>query len=76
MATIIQFPRRSPVICSEITEAQADAAQAALFGAMTACVRCADRGWIFFKRADGSPDALPCPCGGSDADRIELSEVC
>lgn len=76
MGIIIQFPHRSPVICSEITEAQHEAAQAALFGAMTACPRCADRGWIFFNRADGSPDALPCPCGGSDAERIQLDEVC
>jgi len=75
MATILQFPRRSPVLCSEVTQPQADAAQAALFDVMGSCPDCTGRGWIFFKRADGRTGTVPCPCGGTDADRIELSEV-
>lgn len=69
MGVVLQFPHRSPIICSEVTEAQAEAAQSALFASMTACPRCADRGVVFFSRVDGSPDFLPCPCGGTDADR-------
>ncbi|MFC4172670.1 hypothetical protein ACFOYU_11455 [Microvirga sp. GCM10011540] len=75
MGTVLQFPRRSSLICHEVTQAQADAAQSALFGMMQECVRCSDRGWIFFYRANGIPDVLPCPCGGTDADRIDLGEV-
>jgi len=38
-----------------------------------ACSACADRGVIFFQTAYG-PSYRPCPCGGTDADRVELPE--
>jgi len=37
------------------------------------CSACADRGVVFFQTAYG-PSYRPCPCGGTDADRIEMPD--
>ena len=73
MGIILQFPRRSQVTCSEITEAQAEAA---LFEVLASCPACTGRGWFHHKHpVTGLLAFTPCPCGGTDADRIELDEV-
>ena len=77
MATLLHFPPHSPVTCFEITEAQAEAAQAALFEVLASCPACTGRGWFHHKHpVTGLLAFTPCPCGGTDADRIELDEVC
>ena len=72
MANVVNLRRFFPI--QPITAEQIEVRDT-LLDTMTACPRCADRGWIFFKCVNGSPDAIPCPCGGTDADRIELDEV-
>jgi len=74
MGVVVHFPTRPRLICSEITEAQAEAAQSALFDVMGSRPDCTGRGWIFFNRADGLVGVVRCPCGGSDADRIEEAQ--
>lgn len=38
------------------------------------CSACADRGVVFFQTAYG-PSYRPCPCGGTDEDRVELPDL-
>lgn len=74
MANVIAFPkhRRLPV-CSEITQAQADSIQAFLREILDECPTCTGRGVFLFKdRLTGLVDHAPCPCGGSDADRVDF----
>jgi len=72
MATVVPFYRFRAV---EPMSAELIEIRDILLDTMSACPRCTGRGVVFFKRADGEPDFLPCPCGGTDADRVELDEV-
>lgn len=84
MADVIAFPagRRSRVLCSGITQAEADHAQIIIFqvmGGKPACRDCAGTGWkIGFRHlAVDRFDAFersPCPCGGTDEDRVDLND--
>jgi hypothetical protein len=73
MADVISFPPRLRVVCSEITQAQTDAVQALLAKTLNACPACQDRGAFSFKNpTTGLLDFAPCPCGGTDEDRIDF----
>jgi hypothetical protein len=73
MADVIAFPPRLRVVCTEFTKAQADAVQALLFKTLSACPACTGRGAFEYKHPiTGRLDFAPCPCGGTDEDRIDL----
>lgn len=73
MADVIVFSRRAPVVCTAITQAQADAVQALLSKALSECPACTGRGAFPYKnQTTGLLDFAPCPCGGTDEDRIDL----
>jgi len=75
MSNVLSFRRRSPVICTETTEAQAADIQALLSRVMTACPACTGRGVFPHKnRITGLIDFSPCPCGGTEEDRIDLND--
>lgn len=73
MADVVAFPRRLRVICTETTQVQADAVQALLSKALNGCPACSGRGaFTFMNPTTGLLDCAPCPCGGTDEDRIDF----
>lgn len=74
MGIVLQFPRRSPVVCSEITQEHADEIQDVLSQTLSACPACTGRGVLLFKGPNGLLGYTSCPCGGTDEERIDLSD--
>jgi hypothetical protein len=73
MSNVIAFPRRFRVICSEVTQAQADDLQSLLFETLQSCPACDGVGHFTHKHpAFGTIATSPCPCGGTDEDRVDL----
>ena len=73
MADVIVFSRRPPVVCSEITQVQADRIQALLTDTLNECPACTGRGVLLYKDpVTGLLATAPCPCGGTDEDRIDI----
>lgn len=69
---VLTFPRRFQVLCSEITQAEADEIQNVLSDILSACPACRGRGVFPHKHPiTGSIAFSPCPCGGTDEDRID-----
>lgn len=75
MTNVIAFPRRFRVICSEVTQAQADEIQSLLFKALQSCPACEGAGYFTHKHpVFGTIATSPCPCGGTDEDRIDIDD--
>lgn len=79
MADVIAFPSRLRVACSEIAQQQASEAQdllnSLMIRAAIACPSCSGRGHMLYKHpATGLLATAPCPCGGTDEDRIDLND--
>lgn len=72
MSNVIRFPTRLRPI-QPITAEQVDIRNALIVTLGTQCRQCSDRGVIFFQTAFG-PSYRPCPCGGTDEDRIDLND--
>jgi hypothetical protein len=61
--------------CRTVSQQEAVDIQRLLTKTLASCPRCDDSGWIFFRRrSDNQPDAIPCPCGGTDEDRIDPND--
>lgn len=76
MSNVISLPRRLRVVCSEISEQQLDEAQVRLNSLLTngliSCPACTGRGVFPHKHpVTGEVAFSPCPCGGTDEDRID-----
>lgn len=72
MGALLQFPRRFRVLCSEITQEQADEIQSVLSETLSACPACTGRGVFPHKHPITDSIAFSrCPCGGTDEDRID-----
>lgn len=78
MADVIAFPNRLPVICSEAIQQEEEAQallNALILRAQIACPTCGGTGRMNYKnRATGLLVNAPCPCGGTDEDRIDLND--
>ncbi|MBA1157796.1 hypothetical protein [Microvirga mediterraneensis] len=75
MADVIAFPRHLRVVCSEVTEARTTALTAFFRDVLPACPCCHGRGVFLFRDpVTRLPDHAPCPCGGTDEDRIDLND--
>ncbi|KLK91390.1 hypothetical protein AA309_20015 [Microvirga vignae] len=77
MNNVLAFPRRRRVMCSDVSEQQVDEAQDRLNSLLTSglifCPACTGRGIFPHKRpVTGSIALSPCPCGGTDEDRIDV----
>ncbi|KFG68673.1 hypothetical protein [Microvirga sp. BSC39] len=73
MGSIVSFPRRLRVVCTETMQIQADEVQALLSKTLNECPACTGRGAFTFKNpATGLLDCGPCPCGGTDEDRVDF----
>ncbi|MBA1156900.1 hypothetical protein [Microvirga mediterraneensis] len=77
MGTVIPFPQKPALrlVCSETSEqVHADVAflnSLLQHKANIVCPTCIGRGLFIFKDAEtGLLDSAPCPCGGTDEDRI------
>jgi len=75
MGVVLPFPRSPRFACLPVYLDAAAEAQAAVAHIMGSCPDCTGRGFIFFTDTDGDHAARPCPCGGTDADRIEIPEM-
>jgi hypothetical protein len=74
MGKVTPFPLARPVTRATITATEADDIQRAVMDAFADCPACRGRGVFLYRRPDGLPGSAPCPCGGTDEDRIELPE--
>lgn len=72
MGEVVRFPARLRPI-QPITAEQVEVRDALIVTMGSRCSACADRGVVFFQSAFG-PSYRPCPCGGTDEDRIDLSD--
>lgn len=73
MGIVLQFGSRSPVVCSEISQAQDDEIQDLLTEVLSSCPACEGLGQFMHKHPiSGTIAASPCPCGGTDEDRIDF----
>ena len=77
MADINAFPRRLPVTCSAIAHEKVQEARELLnsliLRSQIACPACTGRGVMLYKNSQtGLLDPAPCPCGGTDEDRIDF----
>lgn len=72
MSNVIRCPPRLRPI-QPITAEQVEIRDALIETMGSRCPACADRGVVFFQSAYG-PSYRPCPCGGTDADRVEIPD--
>jgi hypothetical protein len=77
MGNVIPFGRAS-IVCNPASKSEAEAIQRALTEAMAEidlCPACKGRGMFPFKnQATRTVVFAPCPCGGDDENRIDLSD--
>lgn len=76
MATVIPFPLAPSFRYQTVTKAEIAKALGLELEALSVCPTCKGRGVFLYLRSDGWLAGAPCPCGGTDADRIKLAEVC
>ena len=73
MGIVIQFGSRSPVVCTEITQAHADEIQDLLTEVLGECPACRGLGEFFHKHPiTGTISTSLCPCGSTDGDRFDF----
>lgn len=73
MGIVLQFRSRQPIACTEITQQQHDEIQALLSEVLVACPACEGTGQFTHKHPiTGTIACSPCPCGGTDEDRVDL----
>ena len=74
MGIVIPFPKPPSFTCHTVTKAEADAAQVILFETMAACPACTGRGFTV-RDTEFGYEIRPCPCGGTDRDRIDIEDL-
>lgn len=75
MGKIVPFRLAPSFQCRTVSKADAEEIQAILSETLAACPACTGRGVFPHKHPiTGRMDFSPCPCGGTDEDRVELPE--
>lgn len=75
MGTVIPFPKAPCSPYRTATNTEVTEAQSAVARIMSECPACTGRGVIVFQCFDGEAGYAPCPCGGTDEDRIEIEDL-
>jgi hypothetical protein len=75
MSKVTPFPKAPSFQCRTVSQAEVIDIQALLRKTLAACPACAGRGQFPHKHpVSGLVAFSPCPCGGTDEDRIDLND--